>query len=74
MSVAYGGYELRSLSRELGNGRFSVGVGISRVVDGDRRSATFQDSENQAMLLRSEAEHESIALGKRLVDRALVGF
>ena len=31
-------------------------------------------SENHAMLLHTGAEHESVALGKRLVDRALVGF
>jgi len=70
----YLGYTLETMSKKLRNGRFSIEVSIKRIVDNSLKSEVFQDNENQSMILLIEAESESIALAKRLIDRNVVGF
>lgn len=70
----YLGYTLETMSKKLRNSRFSIGVSSKQIVGNSLKSEVFQENENQSMILLIEAESESIALAKRLIDRNVVGF
>jgi hypothetical protein len=67
------GYELRASTRKTRDGRWSVAVTVSRNIEGMLRSERFVDTKI-SLILKIEAEKESINFGRNLIRNRLVGF
>jgi len=70
----YRGYRIRPVSRQLPDGRWSVGVVLSRGTEGGASRARFDAPASDRYLLEAEALKAGINLGKNLIDRNRVEF
>jgi hypothetical protein len=73
LGETFEGYALSASTRKTRDGRWSVAVTVARAVDGSLRSERFVDTKI-SLILKIEAEKESINFGKNLIRNRLVGF
>jgi hypothetical protein len=73
MKEIYEDYILESQEKQMHNGRWSVGVKVSRQASGEYRVRIFRE-EKISLILPEEAAKEGINLGKNLIKRNLLGF
>jgi len=67
MTAEYKGYLLSTKCTQRSDGRYSVCVEISGGTGPSERKRLFRD-ERITLILKQEAELESLAMGRRLID------
>jgi len=74
MKCLLGDYTIKSKTKLLSNGKYSVSCEISKCINGVMKKAIYYDNERIALILKEEADNESINLGKNIIKNLIIDF